>query len=46
MKSWVLLDSESKTDIFEESKYLTNIKTAPTTLKRMTNGVLFKTNQQ
>ena len=46
MKKWILLDSESTTDIFGESKYLTNIKTVPTTLKLMTNGCLSTTNQQ
>ena len=46
MKSWILLDSESTTDIFRESKYITNIKTVPTTLKFMTNGNLLTTNKQ
>ena len=46
MKSWILLDSESTTDIFRESKYITNIKTVPTTLKFMTNGYLIRTNKQ
>ena len=46
MKSWILLDSEYTTDIFGESKYLTNIKTVPTTLNLMTNGSLLTTNQQ
>ena len=44
MKSWILLDSESTTDIFGESKYITNIKTVPTTLKLMNDGVLLTTN--
>ena len=46
MKSWILLDNESTTDISVESKYLTNIKTVPTTLKLMNNGGLLTTNQQ
>ena len=45
MTPWILMDSESTTDIFEEYKYLTNIKTVPTTLKLMTNEVLLTTNQ-
>ena len=46
MKSWILLDSEYTTDIFGESKYLTNIKTVPTTLEIMTNVGLLTTKQQ
>ena len=46
MKSCILLDSKSTTDIFGESKYLTNIKTVSTTLKLVTNGCLLATNQQ
>ena len=46
MKSCTLLDSEPTTYIFVESKYLTNIKTVPTTLHLMTNGGLLSTNQQ
>ena len=46
MKPWVLLDIKSTTDIFGESKYLTNIKTVPTTLNLRTIGDLLKTNQQ
>ena len=42
MKWWILLDRESTTDIFREYKYLTNIKTVPTTLKIMNNGGLLK----
>ena len=42
MKSWILLDSELKTDIFGEPKYLTNIKTVSTTLKPLTNVGLLK----
>ena len=46
MKSWVLLDSDSTTDIFGESKSLNNIKTVTMTLNLMTNGGLLTTNQQ
>ena len=46
MKSWVLLDSASKTDIFRKYKYRTHIKTMTTTLNLMTNGSLLTTNQQ
>ena len=45
MKSWILLNSKSTTYIFVESKYLTNVKTVPTTLKLMNNGISFPTNQ-
>ena len=44
MKAWILLDSESTTDIFRESKYLTNIKSVPKTLNLITNGYLSTTN--
>ena len=46
MKSWVLLDIESTTDIFREYNYLTNIKKVPIKLKFMTNEGLLTTNQQ
>ena len=46
MKYSILLDSESKIDIFGGYKYLTNIKTFTTTMKLMTNGGLLTTNQQ
>ena len=46
MKSWILIDSESTTDIFVEYKYLTNNKTVPTTLNILTNGDLLTKNQQ
>ena len=45
MKPWVLLDIKSTTDIFGESKYLTDIKTVPKTLRLETNGGLLTTNQ-
>ena len=43
-KSWILLDSGYTTDIFGESKYLTSIKTVPTTLNIMTNVFSLPTN--
>ena len=46
MKLWILLDSESTTYVFGESKYLSIIKAVPTTLKLITNGSLVTTNQQ
>ena len=46
MKLWILLDSESNTYIFGESKYLAIIKAVITTLKLITNGSLVTTNQQ
>ena len=46
MKSWILLNRKSTTDIFEEFKYLTIIKTVPTILELITNEVLLTTNQQ
>ena len=45
-KSWILLDSKSTTDIFGESKYLTDIKTVPITFKCMNNWVVLTTNKQ
>ena len=42
----MLLDSESTTYIFVESKYLNNIKTVTATLKLMDNGGLLTTNKQ
>ena len=42
MKLWVLLDSESTTDIFGESKYLTGIQIVSTLLKLMTNRLHLK----
>ena len=46
MKPWVLLDRESTMFIFGEYKYLTNIKTVPTTPKVTTNEGLLTTNKQ
>ena len=42
MKSWILLDSDSTRDILGYSKYQTNTKTVPTTLKIMNNGGLLR----
>ena len=45
MKSWILLDSESTTDIFGGTKYLNNIKTVQKKLKLMNNRDLLTRNK-